>query len=683
MNLNVLIPLLAFIIYALLLLVVVREQAAASRVNRVFTLHLLAMTVWSFGSFMMHANFWPDAVLKWNKLMSIGVLGLPITFFYFVQAFLGKIINQKKWLYIGIISYVLLQFANFMGYMIPSGYVSEGIFHFELGPAVPFMALNYYFFFGYAIFSLVRQYRQEKDKIYRNRINYLLIGISLVVVGTLTNFTPLGKYPIDIASNLINALLITYAIVRHELLDINIVVRKTLAYSTLTGILALTYLLPIWIFHLIIYQQGSEPSLPNTFFFLVIGAGLVISIQPLYAAVKAYVDRWFFRERYDAYQMVRELGHEIAATLDLDKLGAMVANRITETLHIERVGIVLSTEETGEFYLVVGRGLDPRAAHLNWRPDHPVIRWLAQEQRILTRRALGILPQMRGLSAREEEELVWLGGEVFVPLRVKNELKGILMVGPKQSADVYSAEDHHLLTTFSNQVAVAVENARLYAESESRTAQLQASLKEKEVLLKEIHHRVKNNLQVVSSLLDLQVGHLKDEQVRMVLQESQDRIQSMALIHEHLYQSHDLAKIQFDDYVNDLVTCLFHTYQVGPGGVVLKMDIDNVALDIDRAVPCGLIINELVSNSLKYAFPSTAKEKTAQVDEARIELSLHHNHQITLLVHDNGVGLPHDFDVRKSKSLGLQLVNMLTKQLKGTLEVERNGGTTFKIAFSK
>jgi PAS domain S-box-containing protein len=206
--------------------------------------------------------------------------------------------------------------------------------------------------------------------------------------------------------------------------------------------------------------------------------------------------------------------------------------------------------------------------------------------------------------------------------------------------------------------------------------QLKASLQEKEVLLKEIHHRVKNNLQVVSSLLDLQADYITDEPAHLILQESQNRIKSMALIHERLYRSNDLARINFAEYVEDLIHHLLRSYGNLTGRVSLQHYIAPVSLSIETAIPCGLIINELVSNALKYAFPQ------GRAGVIEVELQVSDQRQLLLTVKDNGIGLPTGIDFRRVKSLGLTLVMTLVKQLKGNIEFHSQSGTEFEIAFT-
>jgi two-component sensor histidine kinase len=212
--------------------------------------------------------------------------------------------------------------------------------------------------------------------------------------------------------------------------------------------------------------------------------------------------------------------------------------------------------------------------------------------------------------------------------------------------------------------------ARKQAEEQLRT-----SLHEKEMLLKEIHHRVKNNMQVISSLLNLQSGYISDAQALEIFQDSQNRVRSMALIHEKLYRSKNLAEIDLGEYVNDLVTHLFRSYKADGKGITLKVQAEDVHLGIDMAVPCGLIINELISNALKHAFPN------GRQGEILVELQKNQQ-QVSLHVSDNGIGFPADLDFQNTGSLGLQLVNTLVGQLDGTIELQNGSGTAFKISFA-
>ena len=213
-------------------------------------------------------------------------------------------------------------------------------------------------------------------------------------------------------------------------------------------------------------------------------------------------------------------------------------------------------------------------------------------------------------------------------------------------------------------------------ERKKNEDRIKKSLEEKEVLLKEVHHRVKNNMQVIMSLLRLQTNYITDKHAKSLFKDSQSRVASMALIHEKLYKSKDLSSIDFNEYLRDLTQTLIQSYNIGHKMIRFDLDIESVFLNINQAIPCGLIINELITNSLKYAFPGNKRGKIA------IDFHLQ-NEQYYLIVYDNGIGIPPETLMENPKTLGLQLVNALTQQLHGTLELKREDGTAFHIKFKK
>ena len=206
--------------------------------------------------------------------------------------------------------------------------------------------------------------------------------------------------------------------------------------------------------------------------------------------------------------------------------------------------------------------------------------------------------------------------------------------------------------------------------------QLKTSLKDKDMLLREIHHRVKNNLQIISSLLNLQSRYITDGDALDVFSESQNRVRSMAIIHEKLYNSESMSEIDFGEYISDLTESLFYNYRVNPSKVKLKENMEEIFFDVDTAIPCGLIVNELITNCLKHAFPGDTK------GEICIEL-FRKDDKYVLNVKDDGVGFPEDIDFKNTESLGLQLVINLVSQIEGTVELDSTNGSSFNIIFNE
>jgi two-component sensor histidine kinase len=206
---------------------------------------------------------------------------------------------------------------------------------------------------------------------------------------------------------------------------------------------------------------------------------------------------------------------------------------------------------------------------------------------------------------------------------------------------------------------------------------IHASLREKEILLSEVHHRVKNNMQVISGLLDLQARSSRNPELTERLNEIQNRIRSMAMVHEKLYGSKDFARIDLAGYVRTLSQELFQSHKINQWKIALIVQTDgDVYVDINKAIPCGLILNELISNALKHAFPG------GRQGELQILLRETKNTEVEIVVRDNGMGLPDDVDIHQPRTVGLYLVNgLVTKQLDGQIEIRRDNGTEFRIKF--
>ena len=193
-------------------------------------------------------------------------------------------------------------------------------------------------------------------------------------------------------------------------------------------------------------------------------------------------------------------------------------------------------------------------------------------------------------------------------------------------------------------------------------------------MMKEIHHRVKNNFMIIQSLLQLQSRHIDDEDVLEIFKESQNRIKSMAFVHQRLYQHDNLKKINFGDYPETLASDIFKSYVSNPDQITLDIDTEDVALDIDTAIPLGLILNELISNSLKYAFPEGRKGKLMVKSYLK-------DNRYNLIVSDNGIGIPEELNYEKLNSLGLKLIYSLSEQIGAKVKLDTTNGTKFEITF--
>lgn len=275
---------------------------------------------------------------------------------------------------------------------------------------------------------------------------------------------------------------------------------------------------------------------------------------------------------------------------------------------------------------------------------------------------VGHAPRIDGGSGKGKEKILYSAREI--PVKRKD---GSLFYANVTGALVSLGGKEYVMGIFRD-----VTDRRRAEES------LRGALREKEVLLKEVHHRVKNNLAIVASLVGLQRRRMRDEELKGFLMDMEGRIRSIAMVHETLYQARDLAGINFSEYLNSLTSTIFRFYDMPHSSVGLKLDVPpGLSFDVSTMVPCGLILNELVTNALKYAFPGGKR------GELSISLGPGDDDRYTLAVRDNGVGLPEGFDVRNAESLGLRLVGLLAEQLEGDLDVVRPGetGTEFRVTF--
>ncbi len=256
-------------------------------------------------------------------------------------------------------------------------------------------------------------------------------------------------------------------------------------------------------------------------------------------------------------------------------------------------------------------------------------------------------------------------------------VSGVISEDQVATALQYGARDYvmkdnlrRLPNVISREIDIYYERRKFRQAQIEKSELIQQHLKAQGILIKEIHHRVKNNLQIISSLLELQAFQIKDDATKVALLDSQNRVKSMALVHEKIYQSEDLSSINYKEYMEQLTEYLFTTHK--QPNVTYSIDSDDINMSIDSAIPAGIIINELITNSLKHAFPDGRS--------GSVEIKLKNNDDgLLLVVQDNGVGIPKDFELSKTSTLGLELVNALSQQLSANVIVDSSRGTRFSF----
>ena len=473
-SVTTLIPAFTTLLYGGIFTLVVLTKPRTN-LRRTFSVYLLIMFIWSASAFMSLSGL--TGAQPWFNLLGAAGFAQSIVIFYFVQTLLSL---RHKWtpyiFWYGLIAVIMALIPELVFQSVALD--ESGILHYEFSPLIIFVASPGYFLILYSLADLIRGIRVTTHETERNRLQYLLIGLSLIPLAALTNFTELGKYPIDIASNGVTAIFIAYAILRHQLLDIRVVVRLGLLYSITTSLLSIFYFLLIsLLINLYHYTfQGATYSIRETFILSIFVAFMTaIVLTPIRNYVQTWIDRLFYRERYDANLMLQRLSQTAASLLDLTKVTSFILDELTQTLHINH-GAIYIKHHQGEDYRIIAKLGENIQVNPRYKMDHPIVQWLAENNRVLSKENLAIEPTFKSMWSIEREDLEEHGVELFIPLNSKGKLVGFITVGPKLSAQAYSQADKLTLSTLGNQTAVAIENALLYEELEETFEQTIISL---------------------------------------------------------------------------------------------------------------------------------------------------------------------------------------------------------------
>ena len=466
-NTSSLISAIALIYYGVLCVIILRQKNL-TKVHIYFSVYLISMTFWSMAAFMIFAEVPIMDTLFWNRMLVVGSLGMPVGFLLFVLAFLGR--DERRWLFIGVISYIVEQVLNLTGQLITSASAMNGKLTNTYGSALPIVSTIWVVFIGYATYELIREFRRSKDEIFRNRLKYLAITFIVITVGNLTNLTELGQYPSDVSANILAAMFTTFAILRHQLLDISAVVRKGILYSIPTILIGATYYLVIQSVLRLFPESGGFNLILLSILTAVLTA---LVVQPFLDRAQTWLDRLFFREKYDASLMLERISRTAAHLLDLESITTFILKEVTQTLHIRKGAILIKRQDGGYFSLTSQIGFDD-SANFFWEFNHPVVGVLAARETPITRYDLEAILITKWISPEIRAELDNISGHVYIPLKSKDQLVGIFILGPKLSELTYSESDQLNLATLANQTAVAIENARLYSAEQNRREELDA-----------------------------------------------------------------------------------------------------------------------------------------------------------------------------------------------------------------
>ncbi|MFC2034304.1 histidine kinase N-terminal 7TM domain-containing protein [Chloroflexota bacterium] len=491
MNLFILVPIICAAINSTLAVIALLKP---TRARVIFALYLTAGAGWSFTSAMAHSGFDHETTYMWAKLIGLTGTSMMVLYYHFVLRFTEK--RPGKLLYIGYGSWLTITIFAILGYVQRDAYSIDGRLFIDYDNHIGFYAVSIYsmFFMSTAIFHLIKHYHNSTDKITRNRTIYLLLGIACFALFGFTDLAPpLLRYPLDYVGGVLNGLIISYVIMKYQLLDIKIVARKGLVYSGLTIIITTTYLMLIVILQTVFHEWVGYTSLLIAG---ILALSVAIVFNPLRDFLQKRIDHIFYRQTYDYRQMLINFSNKISNVLDLDELADNILEPIVNNMHVNDVALLFPAIESGSFNtrFSLKTESEETPSKLKLYNDNPIVTWLANEGKVLRQEMIDVIPQFKGLWEVERVAIDALGVEMFCPIRSKGKLIGILALGQKQSDTSFSDEEADLLMAMANEAAVVVDNARMLDSLKSQQLQVEQLLAQVVLAQEEERNRISIDL---------------------------------------------------------------------------------------------------------------------------------------------------------------------------------------------
>ncbi len=452
----VLIPFICFVCYCFLLMIILGSRR--NKITTHYAYYIIAMIIWSFGSFVMRTDFYPGSIF-WNRILCIGLISMPVIFYHFTLV-LTETTNQKKKLIFGYITAGMLLISNFSGLIMVDGYAENNFFYYELGPIAIIMAV---WSLSYLILAFINILDKVKsNQIHFDRVKFILFGLVLVLVGGLINLLPnLGKYPLDIIFNTINALFIAYSIYRYRFLEIKLVVKKGVTYSLYTVMLSAVYIFAIFTVQQVMIRILGFTHMTLSFSMAVF---LALIFQPIKNILQATIDSIFYKEKLTHQTILRDFSRIINNVLDLEELSDSLLEAVDRGLQPKKTHLLIKRGED-EYCLFDTNSEDKWSKEVIYNSNHPILQWFHQDKTILTIDEIETHPFFTGLWRKEKKQLHSLGTELITPFKLREQIVGLLIITEKKRGEAYSHDEIDLLFTLTNNAAVVIENAKLYEEA--------------------------------------------------------------------------------------------------------------------------------------------------------------------------------------------------------------------------
>lgn len=449
----ILVPFSCLVFYLIILGIIL-----GSRRNKIAThyaRYILAVIVWSLGSLVMKTNF-PPSHLFWNRVLVTGLSSMTILFYHFTLVLTGSL-KKTKTLIFGYFFTGVLLISNFLNLITTRADVINNVFVYEIGPMAPPMAVFGIIYLLLALNNIIKSV--INNEIPYVRVRLILFGIILVIIGGLLNLLPsLGKYPIDIVLNTVNAFFIAYSIYRYRFLEIKLIVKKGMAYTLYTLILSFIYLITIyWVQNVL----GNWLEINNIIMTLLSIVPLVMLLQPIKNLIQRWIDKLFYKDKMMHQNIISEFSRGINHILDMKELTQLLIRAINKGINPKKVYLVIK-EETGEFQVYDKSLKNKNSIWINYDENHPIIKWLDNGNSYLTLKDIECLSYFTSLWSLEKKQLNDLETELIVPIKFREQITGLVILSEKRNGEVYSQSEIELLYTLLNNASVVIENARMY-----------------------------------------------------------------------------------------------------------------------------------------------------------------------------------------------------------------------------
>ena len=681
MNPYALIPLLSIVVYAVLIFLTM-NHAGSRKERRAFTLYLTAAGIYSAISLplLLDYSFLKPYTLIGSRVLILSIIWEVVTYYYFVRMFVQK--PAGLGIHIGNGFFLLIAVLAAMGLVPRDAYSEGGKLYLDHGPGVYLMAAFTVGMVSASFYFLVQHLKQASSSVARTRITYLLIGLTVVSIATTVNVIgDIGKYPTGNLGNLANALIISYAILKYRLLDIRVVLRRGIAYSTISIVLTATYLMALYFIYSLSQLTLQTSIVPAAILALI----MALVFIPLRNFTQDRVDRIFYRHTYAYRTTLLDFSRRAASIIGLDKLSREMVHVITTALQARWGALLVPDTVASEFRVEDVEWLteDDKPLNLTIRQDSPLVSYMIKEEKLFRREMLDVLPQAKGLWESEYEELRTLEVSLLCPVLTRGQLTSIIALGPKKNGGEYNDEEAELLLAMASGAAVAMENSRT---------------------LESLRRREEANERLLSRVVSAQeeerqrvAADLHDSVAQWLIRASYQAQIASALIPEN--QSNGVRK-EIGDIESTIDASVKELRRVLAGlrppaleelGLphALEKEVDGLKAEgiagtlevigdpVRLSPPVEIATYRLVQEALNNV------RRHSKATSVRVQLNFN-GEQLIIRVSDNGVG----FDVARSLSgagstghLGILGMKQRAESLGGELRVDSRKGNGTRIVF--